>query len=320
MFDFEKISLKKIIVFNEILIDANFLKESYVKQKYTRNAINYEETVLVFKKLNLVKSKNNEILISKKYKSFLKKYKDSKFKVKILTKFFIDSFLFNRNFFSKYIDEFLGNFNFKDNYFRFKVKTDQKIKYSGIRNFLKELGFIIINTDGNEYIISKKYSVIYKKHKEDNKLKLSDLKKMLEEKEKLGYDAELRIIQYEKERLSIFPLLIDKIEHISLSDVSAGYDIRSFEDKLDKNNDPIVINIEVKAVPFWEYEFKWTKNEINSAKFYKDKYCLYLLPVKVYKDFDIKNLKIIRDPYKNVYKNKKAWLSTEEVLSFSFIR
>ncbi len=320
MLDFNKISLKKIISFNETLVKTKLLKVSYIKQKYNKIASNYDETLFIYKKLNLVRIVKNEIQISKKFRSFLNKFKDNNFKIPILVEFLIDHMVFKQNYFSETINEFLSNFECENGDHKFKVKTSQKIKYSGIRNLLKELDFIIIDFDRDEFKISKKYAETYKGYKKRNKTSLLKLKKILKEKEEIGHYAELRIIEYEKERLSAFPLLLDKIEHVALNDVSAGYDIKSFKGKLYKNNDPILIYIEVKAVPFWEYEFKWTRNEINVAKLLKDRYILYLLPVKGYKDFDINNLKIINNPYKNVLKNKKAWLCTEEILSFSYIK
>ena len=105
-----------------------------------------------------------------------------------------------------------------------------------------------------------------------------------------------------------------------MSDVGAGYDIKSFKNVFDKNNKPISIFIEVKVVPIWNYEFYWTKNEIEKAKKYKNKYFLYLLPVKNRNEFDIDNLRIIKNPFNNVYKNNREWLGLEELMSFSLIK
>jgi len=320
MLDFKEISLRKIIVFNEILLNTNFLRESYVRQKYNKIASNYNEILFIFKKLNLIRIKENEIRISKKYRSILSKYKDENSNRSILVKFLIKNLVFRNNYFSEIINEFLDNFENEDEDYKFKVKTNQKIKYSGIRNLLKELDFIIIDSKGNEYRISKKYLKSYREFDKRYKTSLPKFKKLLKNREEIGQYAEIRIIEYEKERLSKFPLLLDEIEHIAINDVGAGYDIKSFRDKLDKNNNPLFIYIEVKAVPFWEYEFKWTRNEIEVARQLKDKYFLYLLPVIGYKEFDIDNLKIINNPYENVYKNKQAWLRTEEILSFSSIK
>jgi len=320
MFDFEKISLKQVSTLTVILSEAHLLKKEFLKLKYCNDAINFDETMVFLEVLRLVELKNNEIFISKKFQDFLSIYINSGFKNQILKNFIINKLIFKKNSFFEYVTDFLNNFILEDEKYRFKAKTYQKIKYSGIRNFLIELGFIEIDSKNNEYIISNKYSEIYKKNIEKNNITLIEFKKLLEEREQIGYDAELRIIKFEKKRLSKLAFLLGKIDHVSQSNVSAGYDIKSFKDELDKNNRPIRIYIEVKAVPIWNYGFIWSRNEINSAKLYRDKYHLYLLPIKGKKIFDIGNLKIIENPYDNVYKNKKSWFCTEELLSFSLIK
>ena len=47
--------------------------------------------------------------------------------------------------------------------------------------------------------------------------------------------------------------------HVALEKVDAGYDIKSFEDKLDSQGNAIYRLIEVKAVSVWDYHFYWTK-------------------------------------------------------------
>jgi len=273
MFEFSKLSIKQLAELSIVLSETKLLKKDFIKQKYSYNATNFEETLFFLNRLHLIKLKNNEISIDKRYKYFLNRYKDANFNIEILKKFFIRNVLFKKNFFSEYINAFLDNFTLnKNRNYRFKAKTSQKLQYSGIRNYLIELEFIKVDLINHEYLISSRYFERYMKYMDRKKVTFSEFKKILREKEKLGLKAELKIIQYEKDKLSELPFLLDKIEHISKYDIRAGFDIRSFESKLDKKNNPIPIYVEVKAVPIWSYEFYWTKNEINKAEFYKDRY------------------------------------------------
>ena len=76
--------------------------------------------------------------------------------------------------------------------------------------------------------------------------------------------------------MSQLPDLVKKIEHTALRDVSAGYDIKSFDGKLGEDENPIQRYIEVKAVSSQDYGFNWTRNEIEKSEYYNQDYYLYL--------------------------------------------
>ena len=90
--------------------------------------------------------------------------------------------------------------------------------------------------------------------------------------------------------------------------------MKSFE--ATQQEDPIPRLIEVKAVSPWNYRFNWTKNEIEVSKLHQQTYYLYLVPVLGKHIFDFEELRVIRNPYSNVYKNRKEWLRSFELLSF----
>ena len=125
------------------------------------------------------------------------------------------------------------------------------------------------------------------------------------------------LFRSEKKRLSQFSRLAGRIEHTAIKNVAAGYDIKSFDGELNENGNDVQRYIEVKAVSLWDYGFNWTRNEIEKSKYYSKDYYLYLLPVMSTNKFDLESLKIIRDPYSNVYKNENEWIRTDELLAFS---
>jgi len=143
-----------------------------------------------------------------------------------------------------------------------------------------------------------------------------NFKKIQNMKEKIGRAAEEAVLEYEKARLSKFPHVADKIEHIAIKDVSAGYDIKSYERHAEGGFTPRLI--EVKAVSSWDYHFYWTKNEIETSRLNGTDYYLYLLPVYTKNEFDLKNMKQIKDPFTNVYNNNKMWTPTIETISYAF--
>ena len=108
--------------------------------------------------------------------------------------------------------------------------------------------------------------------------------------------------------------LIKKINHISLKNVAAGYDIESFE--IPKKKKIVKRYIEVKAVPSENFHFFWSRQEMEHSKLYKNNYYLYLLPVVGKNTFDIEKLEIIRNPSIKILKGDK-WLSEIEKMSFA---
>src|SRR5690606_13852032 len=114
----------------------------------------------------------------------------------------------------------------------------------------------------------------------------------LDAREKLGSEAEQRILEYEVKK---FPS--KKIEYISPLDVNAGYDIKSY---IDNNSVSFDKFIEVKCISERDL-FYWSRNEIDTAKQLGENYYLYLLESSFENPpFEIKN------PYKKLYMNEQA--------------
>jgi len=173
--------------------------------------------------------------------------------------------------------------------------------------------------DGSYYFIDSQYEKILK-HLLVPKGSMSprQLELIQSNNAKIGKKAELYILNYELQRLSEHPRLVNRIEHIAEKSVNAGYDILSF-DISDTIRSLKKRYIEVKAVPSKTFHFYMSKNEINTASQFKEQYFLYLLPVSTNGEFDISRLEIISDPVRNVLGNHQKWSSEIENYSFQKI-
>ena len=105
------------------------------------------------------------------------------------------------------------------------------------------------------------------KHKQ---LSLEQLKRQLEKKEHAGEKAEVFVFEYERKRLG--QPLSEKVRRISEIDVTAGYDIVSFDSNQSQEPDRF---IEVKAIS--NAGFYWSRNEYEIAKLKGNTYYLYLV-------------------------------------------
>ena len=96
------------------------------------------------------------------------------------------------------------------------------------------------------------------------------------------------------------------MDHVALRDVSAGFDIQSYEKKKEKINK---IYIEVKAVSKSNYKFYLSMQEKQTAIKFKDKYYIYLLPVDLSnpEKFNFEKLLKINNINNSIFKNKVDW-------------
>ncbi|MBC8489122.1 MAG: DUF3883 domain-containing protein [Bacteroidetes bacterium] len=180
-----------------------------------------------------------------------------------------------------------------------------------IITLLIDLNFLTLKN--NEYIVVKNYPEIIKYITQRTGISQEQLLNILKEKDNVGKLAEETIFKYEQERLLNFGYAGLDIKIVGRKNVNYGYDIKSYDIKL---NELIDIYIEVKAVSKKDFKFYWSKNEKEVAKQLKEQYYLYLLPFISRGKFEIDSLEVIKDPY-NYFNKNETWEKTVELESFS---
>lgn len=171
------------------------------------------------------------------------------------------------------------------------------------RNVLIQLNALSELRDGSGSLeLSERYEGIFAKvqKKEQRRLSLDALKKQLEQQEIQGEVAEKYVVEYEKARLT--KALAKKVKRISDIDVSAGYDVVSFETDTSIEYDRF---IEVKSFVGHPH-FYWSKNEIEVATIYGEKYYIYLINAEKITEYEYVPT-IIRNPVKTVIESD-SWL------------
>ena len=147
-----------------------------------------------------------------------------------------------------------------------------KYKHASYRNLLLSLGILTKQDDGS-YLFEKKLDKIIEIAPTINKKKSEErLLQELEQQRQEGLAGEIFVMQYEQTRLEYHPQK-ENIKQISIIDVSAGFDIISFEDTSSK-----ILNrfIEVKTYR-GKPHFHWSVNEIRVSKLRAEHYYLYLV-------------------------------------------
>ena len=181
------------------------------------------------------------------------------------------------------------------------------LSLSCVRNVLISQGFLIPLRDiqGTHFYIAPTYDALVAKHcKEKRKqLSLEQLKKQLEKNEHTGEKAEYFVLKYEKKRLGM--PLCDKVRRISEIDVTAGYDIVSFDSNQSQEPNRF---IEVKAVS--NAGFYWSRNEYEIAKLKGDTYYLYLIDLTKINQPDYLP-QIIKNPAVSVMESEDWFIETQ---------
>lgn len=172
------------------------------------------------------------------------------------------------------------------------------------RNVLIQLNALSELCDGSGSLeISERYEGIFSEAQKrvQRRLSLDALKKQLEQQEIQGEAAEKYVVEYEKARL-LNTVLAKNVKRISDIDVSAGYDVVSFETGSSIEYDRF---IEVKSF-MGKPHFHWSKNEIEVATIYGDKYYLCLVNAEKIAEHEYAPT-IIRNPVKTVIESD-GWL------------
>lgn len=300
---FENLTKRRIRTLIEIQVSTKSKDFSFVKKKYLENENDFDSLFDYLKDIGLCNRQKDKIVFTQNQiiKDFSNEDK--------LNSFLIEKTLNDKSSFSDYVLNYLQNFNSENDSFVYNPLIEERLKDSGLRNFLIDIDLIYYNRTNNSYIINNKYLHLFTKQIETKALSPKNLNSILKEQEKIGFLAELEILKYEKKRLTDYPNLSNNIEHISKIDVNSGFDIKSWEtDKKERY-------IEVKAVSKFDFKFHWSRNEIEKAKSFKNQYYLYLLPIITTNKFDLNSIRIIKNPYKKIFSKSSKWKNQVEQYS-----
>ncbi len=309
--DFEDLTINNIRSLVNILATTETEDPRYIRKRFEKNAFGFESTVGFLKNLKLLESNENTIKRTPRFQTIPSKVFEND---SYLHKYLIDLVINSQNPISDAVKEYLSRFHLNLESFIYRPPTRQRLQDSEIRNLLIEFGIVEPIASEKLYRIADDYLHLFAENFHALYQSPQELDFLLKKQQEIGDAAELEVLEYEKNRLAKRPELVKKIQHISQEDVTAGYDIKSFELNSTLST-PLVRFIEVKAVSITGYRFFWSRNEIEKAKLFKDRYFLYLLPVIGNGSFFTLKLDIIPHAYNNVFKESDMWQKQEEVYS-----
>jgi len=313
---FDKTTLKQLTALLEITVSTKEKEYDFIQQKFQTYTENWSETYEFLKKIGLINQIDSLIELDAGLENLFNDVhsNDSAIKQLILKRILSRTVLFSEEIF-----EYLEKFTFQSNEFEYAPNTKERIQFSGVRNLLMELEFILHDRYHQAYRIAKSMIPAFLDYIEQGKQTIQMFKSLQRDKERIGLEAEEVVMTFERERLAKIPLLLDKLEHTARKIVNAGFDIKSWEiPDVGKTSEPMIPRyIEVKAVSDVDFRFYWSRNEIEKARILGNLYHLYLVPIGSNNDINLRDMLIIRNPYSDVYRNGNQWCKHEEIVCFS---
>jgi hypothetical protein len=141
-----------------------------------------------------------------------------------------------------------------------------------------------------------------------------DLEAILLRRREIGETAELMCLEFEKQRLVELgkPVHAKMVEHTGGIDISAGYDISSFDGVASSvEHDRF---IEVKASTSSDFRFFWSGNEINTARKLGAKYWIYYLrDLRPSSDSNAVQPEMFQDPIMSIMDNPRFRLEEDSM-------
>ena len=287
---FENIEFKNLKKLYQIL-EKDFKHLDSARLQYSRHSAYLQETLNFLVDINLILITDNHVNILDQTDTSI----DSKIFNKIA----------NNLEYALVLKEYLDNFININSIYKFRPDALYNNLTSDLRNFL--ISSNKITYENEEYSIIDNELLDLFKNKEFSP---EQLQKVLENKNKIGLEAEKLVVKYETQKIKSFNQNLE-IDHVALRDVSAGYDIKSYE--IDGSNYKEIF-IEVKAVSKSNYKFHLSVQENQTANKFLDRYYLYLLPVdhSNSEKFDYDKLLRINNVNKSILQNQKDWIIEED--------
>ncbi len=207
--------------------------------------------------------------------------------------------------FLKDISKIIISFNANEELGTFVWSQSDGIPIEGNRDLLNlmiQLG--ILEKDGFLLLVNQKYVSVIANLRGLEILSLKKLRQILDKKIEVGNIAEDLMVIYERKRLESIGAIEESklVKKISNLDVSAGYDILSFDAKSpDLKYDRF---IEAKGSSNNLISFDWSNNEMKVAKNLGPKYWIYFLGgINDKKKSSEDKPFLIQDPFKTIFGN-----------------
>ena len=303
---FEGVTVRAVVGLVAATQASSLGTEEQIEKVFSRHAEGFEPTLNFCQRLGLVTSSD-----------------DSTLRVPVevpraRTRDFLEHLLYRllrvRNRYRSEVYRFVRRFKVENGEVAYVSPVQRRSREQATRNFLMELKLVFYRADGDEHVLSGQHVWLYSVARDSiGKTPPVALDLAIQAQNELGHAAEVAVMTFERKRVG--PDLAGEVTHVALTNVAAGYDIRSVT--VDQVAGRVPRYIEVKAVSPKTFTFYWSQREVDVARVLGLHYYLYLLPVDQPGGFDLSRLKIIADPHTVVLSPSSEWSVESSVLKCS---
>ena len=155
---FEKLTKRRIKTFIEIQNSTKSNDFSFIRNKYLENEKYFEFVFDFLNGIGLFIRKNDEIVLVEK--RLLIAYRNEE----KLNSFLFEKTINDNSDFADYVLHYFQNFDSKNGSFVYKPLVKERLKESGLRNFLIDLDLVYHVRDKNCYAINENYCISYREN------------------------------------------------------------------------------------------------------------------------------------------------------------
>ena len=297
---FLHVRLANIRILFDVLRDSDTVNVEYLGRRYAEQAVHLEDTVRFLTVLGCIKDNGSILTVDRR----VLECSDVPSR---LTAELVRRIGDSRTDLRPELQRYFGQYGVAADELVYEPLPQQRSLESHLRNLLMDLDVISHDASRDAYVLNPAHYDLYRKAAPRPPVVAPEISAARRaDAGDIGTAAEFAVVAFERERLG--PECAQRVEHVSLTDAAAGYDIAS----VTVNGDRITPRlIEVKAVPTQSFRFYWSANEVASARWFGPWYFLYLVPVLRTNDFDVGNIRTIRNPSVNVLNGGEWNVSTE---------
>jgi hypothetical protein len=306
---FKELREPQISTLVALLQESRIKKYDYVRRRYLERAPQFDRTLRFLTGIGAVHDEAGDLIMAQ----VLQELRGPAAR-EALAAVVINLILGNESCFRSELFDYIGRFRVEHGSAVYRPSVEERSAESAVRNLLMEWSVVAFDPSANRYVLAAEHAALYAHSQLREKyVSPAEFERTRRDNEDLGLAAERAIVAFERERLG--PGFSDRVEHVALRNIAAGYDILSFS--VADENSVLPRYIEAKAVPERNLRFFWTANEVRVAEIFGSCYYLYLLPVDRQGAFRIEGLRIIADPHLVVLRSSADWLVESNVLQCS---
>lgn len=299
---FEGLTLRAVVELVRAIQASSLRTEEQIVKVFLRSAEGFEPVLNFCRRLGIVRASDDTLGVGVEIPSAT---------ADGFSEYVLHRLLRARNRYRSEVYRFLRRFKIEDGEVLYASPVPRRSRERACRNFLMEMKLVLYNADRGEHVLSSQHVWVYAAARDSaGKTPPAALELALQARSELGHAAEVAVMKFEKKRVG--PDLAEEVRHIALTNVAAGYDIRSVTPGAGPRGMPRFV--EVKAVSGGSFNFYWSRNEVDVAEVLGEHYYLYLLPVDLRGDFDFSALKIVADPHAVVLGPSSDWTVEADVL------